>query len=180
MVANPTGAFLPAEQEAAEQKFKADALRKWGLVFNALFTLNGQHSSDPLVAVQQFGMGGPNSIRAYPTSAYLADKGQFYSLELTKPINNSFQVSVFADYGKGKSHDTFSNEPKSVELGGAGIGMRLNLFDNLNLNFTAAWALGSNKNVAIGGETIDGQLTFGKGSGGRDSPMLYLSLLYDI
>ena len=38
LVANPTGAFLPADQEAAEQKFKSDALRKWGIVFNALFT----------------------------------------------------------------------------------------------------------------------------------------------
>lgn len=38
LVANPTGAFLPADQCAAEQKFKSDALRKWGIVFNALFT----------------------------------------------------------------------------------------------------------------------------------------------
>ncbi len=38
LVANPTGAFLPADQCAAEQKFKSDALRKWRIVFNSLFT----------------------------------------------------------------------------------------------------------------------------------------------
>lgn len=38
LVSNPTGAFLPADQAAAEQKFKADAQRKWGVVFNALYT----------------------------------------------------------------------------------------------------------------------------------------------
>jgi radical SAM/Cys-rich protein len=38
LVANPTGAFLPDDQSAAEQKFKGDALRKWGIVFNSLFT----------------------------------------------------------------------------------------------------------------------------------------------
>ena len=37
LVSNPTGAFLPADQVAAEQKFKSDAQRKWGIVFNSLF-----------------------------------------------------------------------------------------------------------------------------------------------
>lgn len=38
LVANPSGAFLPADQAATEQKFKRDAERKWGIVFNNLFT----------------------------------------------------------------------------------------------------------------------------------------------
>jgi len=38
LVANPAGAFLPADQMAMEQKFKRDAERKWGIVFNGLFT----------------------------------------------------------------------------------------------------------------------------------------------
>ena len=38
LVANPAGAFLPADQQATEQKFKRDAERKWGISFNNLFT----------------------------------------------------------------------------------------------------------------------------------------------
>ena len=38
LVANPAGAFLPADQLATEQKFKRDAERKWGIVFNNLYT----------------------------------------------------------------------------------------------------------------------------------------------
>lgn len=38
LVANPTGAFLPAPQGETEAKFKRDAERKWGIVFNHLFT----------------------------------------------------------------------------------------------------------------------------------------------
>jgi radical SAM/Cys-rich protein len=38
LVSNPAGAFLPASQSQAEKKFKADLERKWGLVFNNLFT----------------------------------------------------------------------------------------------------------------------------------------------
>ncbi|PLX80647.1 MAG: DUF3641 domain-containing protein [Desulfuromonas sp.] len=38
LVANPAGAFLPPDQSAAERKFKSDAERKWGIVFNTLFS----------------------------------------------------------------------------------------------------------------------------------------------
>ncbi|MDA8164625.1 MAG: arsenosugar biosynthesis radical SAM protein ArsS [Desulfobacteraceae bacterium] len=38
LVANPTGAFLPPSQCQAEQKFRGDLARKWGIVFTRLFT----------------------------------------------------------------------------------------------------------------------------------------------
>jgi radical SAM/Cys-rich protein len=38
LVSNPTGAFLPVPQAQAEKKFRSDLYRKWGLVFNNLFT----------------------------------------------------------------------------------------------------------------------------------------------
>lgn len=38
LVANPAGAFLPADQQATEAKFKRDAERKWGIVFSSLYT----------------------------------------------------------------------------------------------------------------------------------------------
>lgn len=37
LVANPTGAFLPASQAQTEKRYRNDLLRKWGLVFNNLF-----------------------------------------------------------------------------------------------------------------------------------------------
>lgn len=37
LVANPSGAFMPTDQEQAERKFKRDMPRKWGLSFNQLF-----------------------------------------------------------------------------------------------------------------------------------------------
>lgn len=38
LVSNPVGAFLPVSQESAERKFRQDLSRKWGIVFNHLFT----------------------------------------------------------------------------------------------------------------------------------------------
>lgn len=38
LVSNPSGAFMPVSQKQAEKKFKRDLDRKWGIVFNNLFT----------------------------------------------------------------------------------------------------------------------------------------------
>ncbi len=38
IVSNPTGAFLPAPQEQVAKKFREALLKKWGIVFNNLFT----------------------------------------------------------------------------------------------------------------------------------------------
>lgn len=38
LVVNSTGAFLPPPQDQTEKKFRNDLLRKWGVVFNKLYT----------------------------------------------------------------------------------------------------------------------------------------------
>lgn len=38
IVSNPTGAFLPPDQEQAERRFKSEMLRKWGISFHRLYT----------------------------------------------------------------------------------------------------------------------------------------------
>ncbi|MFZ5798256.1 MAG: radical SAM/Cys-rich domain protein [Desulfobulbus sp.] len=38
LVSNPSGAFLPVDQCAAERKFRADLARKWGIEITGLFT----------------------------------------------------------------------------------------------------------------------------------------------
>lgn len=37
LVANPSGAFLPSDQQQTEKKFKRDLARKWGVEFNQLY-----------------------------------------------------------------------------------------------------------------------------------------------
>ena len=38
LVSNPTGAFLPTSQTQAERRFRPDLEKKWGVVFNHLYT----------------------------------------------------------------------------------------------------------------------------------------------
>ena len=67
-----------------------------------LVRLDGQWSNDLLVSLEQFPMGGPESVRAYPLSSFLTDSGYLGSLEvrLGTPFlkgawRDVFDLSVF-------------------------------------------------------------------------------------
>ena len=91
-----------------------------------LIRLEGQASDDLLTSLEQFVIGGPNSVRAYPIASYLADEGAFASLEwiveLMDSGSSSFSISAFTDYAYGKLNDPLANELADVDLSGWGIG----------------------------------------------------------
>ncbi|MBM0106710.1 ShlB/FhaC/HecB family hemolysin secretion/activation protein [Steroidobacter sp. S1-65] len=102
---------------------------------SVLLRVDGQYSDDPLVSLEQFSLGGPNSVRAYSVSEVLAERGGVASVELIlgapgiakRPAFGSYtwgqllQLSVFADYAKGwLNAPLLSGQEESVELSGAG------------------------------------------------------------
>jgi hemolysin activation/secretion protein len=104
--------------------------------------LEGQYSSDPLLSLEQFSLGGPDSVRAYPVAEVLAEKGGFASVELlvgapgfaTKPAfggrtwGQVLQFSIFADYAKGQLNAPLvQSQESSVELAGVGGSIQLNV-----------------------------------------------------
>lgn len=127
---------------------------------NALmFRFNSQYSNDPLVSLEQFGLGGVASVRAYSGAEYMADKGFYAGLELRsnapgfadrasfngRTWGQSLQLSVFADYARGYKNDALGNEIEQIALSGAGVGLRLMPSNSLSLNATLATPLGSVK-----------------------------------
>ena len=131
---------------------------------------NGQYSPDALVSLEQFSMGGPNSVRAYPTSEFLRDKGYFISLEWSSNLpflkesqvpgwlsgnqqttwGRALSLSMFADYAKGWMNygelDNYDpNEPDREydrePLKGAGVGVRFQT-SLINFNLSLATPLG--------------------------------------
>lgn len=102
-----------------------------------LMVAEGQMTDDILVSLEQFVLGGPNSVRAYPIAEYLGDEGAFASLEwfveLTNGGNRSFSVSAFGDYAYAKLNDAFPNEIDDADLAGYGIGFTFSsISDNGN------------------------------------------------
>jgi len=124
-----------------------------------LFRLNGQYSPDPLVSVEQFVIGGPTSVRAYPRSEYLMDYGVFASLEWSidapgitgQPFSEGrtwgevLRLSLFVDYAAGELNDALLNEIDSVDIAGAGVGIHLNLPGRISAKLEAARTLGTDQ-----------------------------------
>jgi hemolysin activation/secretion protein len=92
----------------------------------------GQWTDDLLTPLEQLSLGGPYTVRAYPTAQALVDKGWFgsaeYTLNLTGLVGNTPQnwdlnFSLFYDYASGDIIDAFQSEDDSVKLGGYGGGL---------------------------------------------------------
>ncbi len=122
-----------------------------------LIRASGQYSDDLLVSLEQFSMGGPDSVRAYPTAEFLADTGGFASLEwiINAPFfaaapafggrtwGQIFQVSLFADYATGKLNQVLAGEEATLDLSGCGVGLQFNVPDRYFARLDVATPLGS-------------------------------------
>jgi hemolysin activation/secretion protein len=94
-----------------------------------LFRLNTQLASRRLLPIEQFGLGGQDSVRGYRQDYLLTDNGAFASAEVQIPIlrlsqiDSILQVVPFVDFGVGwnsSSRDKF--DPNT--LASVGLGLR--------------------------------------------------------
>lgn len=142
-----TGNGGSSSRQGGSGEFAGGFFEKWNGTFSRLqritdsFSLlvraEAQYSSDLLVSLEQFSLGGPNSVRAYPPAEFLADSGGFASAEFivspgafadgTSWLDN-FQVSVFYDYAGGINSDPdLAIENKTNDIHGYGLGLRYEL-----------------------------------------------------
>ena len=102
-----------------------------------LLRLNGQYSRDMLSSLEQFVIGGPDSVRAAPTSQFLEDRGLFGSLEYSvrapgfadKHAFGSYtwgqvlRLRFFEDQATGWLNQPTGGAPDRVHAGGLGVGI---------------------------------------------------------
>ncbi|HEV7166330.1 MAG TPA: ShlB/FhaC/HecB family hemolysin secretion/activation protein [Gammaproteobacteria bacterium] len=102
-----------------------------------LFRFNGQYSNNLLSSLEQFVIGGPDSVRAAPTSQFLEDRGVFGSLEYSirapgfadKHAFGSYtwgqvlRLRIFEDHSIGWLNEPPSQTPGRVQAGGLGLGL---------------------------------------------------------
>jgi hemolysin activation/secretion protein len=80
------------------------------------FKINGQYTNDALVPLEQFSIGGPDSVRAYPIADALIDRGYYSALEYHidapgfgnivspfhgRPWRELLELEAFVDYARG-------------------------------------------------------------------------------
>ncbi|MDE2091867.1 MAG: hypothetical protein KGJ08_08215 [Gammaproteobacteria bacterium] len=102
-----------------------------------LLRFNGQYSRNLLSSLEQYVIGGPDSVRAVPTSQFLDDTGAFASLEYSvrapgfadKPAFKGFtwgqvlRLRVFTDAAVGLLNQPANPAQKRVTAAGSGIGV---------------------------------------------------------
>ena len=99
-----------------------------------LFRTDVQLAADPLVSLENFGLGGQESVRGYRRDVLLSDNGIFASAELRIPIiqipkiQGSLQVTPFIDVGTAWNIERVDPDPST--LVGMGLGLLWQQGDN--------------------------------------------------
>jgi len=130
---------------------------------NLLVKFNGQLAADNLDGADQFSLGGPNAVRAYPSSEAAGDAGFVASLELKRNIFKNLESTLFYDYGKIKLHKSLWNDWNSTNklknnyhLQGYGVSVGIPIFQNFSINATHAKKIGTNSGRDSSGNDVDG------------------------
>ena len=122
---------------------------------------NAQFTEDALTPLEQFSVGGPTSVRAYPLSNALGDRGvqATFEYQLSAPgfadtpspfdgrrWGDLVDVSLFYDWGRtspAPDNRRLGVLPITLEGAGVGLGLRLPWKPELRLDLSAAKPTGS-------------------------------------
>lgn len=119
-------------------------------VLNA--TLNFQFASTNLDSAEKFYLGGPNGVRAYPSSQGSGDHGLLLSVEYQHQLPDRYVAYAFYDYGlvqQYKNPDLYRSEltsthaKNSYSLSGVGLGLKY-IYSGVSFNAAVALRLGDN------------------------------------
>lgn len=130
----------------------------------------GQWSGKNLDSSEQFALGGPGGVRAYPANEGLGDSGLLANLELHRPFTEGWASGLdlfgFFDAGLVRQHahawagwNAGGDAPNSYPLFGAGVGATYALARNFGVSLTAAVPVGANQGSSVAGHNQDGSRT---------------------
>ena len=107
--------------------------------------LSGQVSADALISNEQYSIGGVSTVRGYLESEALGDTGGSIQAELRGPAavnllasNNETRGFVFADAGGVTIHMPLPQQRRSTGLASIGVGLRMHLVDNFDVDLIGA------------------------------------------
>jgi hemolysin activation/secretion protein len=123
--------------------------------WQARWTANGQYTRDLLVSGEQYGIGGPDSVRGYLLREVAMDKGGATQVEMYTPdfargigFSDSYRLRALAfyDYGKVTRLEPLPGEPDKESLASAGVGVRIGFRKSVAIRFDAAYILDGTAN----------------------------------
>jgi len=126
---------------------------------------NGQYTKEALVSGEQFGIGGPDTVRGYLLRELAMDKGFAAQFEVYTPeqahalgFSDRFRLRflAFYDYGSVENNDTQPSDRES--LASTGIGLRLAYGKTLSLRVDVAQILKDAPTVSKGSQRASAAL----------------------
>lgn len=153
--------LVAEEQDFADKRFKgrpnyaflranASRTQTWGRGWGLGARLGGQFAAQPLIANEQYALGGTDTVRGYFESAALGDSGAHLGLEAFTPRFafpgaglklTGLQFLVFAEGGQARVIEPLPGQAARLRLAGAGLGLRVQLWKRLALHADGAVAL---------------------------------------
>lgn len=95
--------------------------------FVAQMSGEAQHSDDPLISGEQFGLGGARSVRGFDERAVAGDRGWRVGGEIASPpIGDWGRFALFADRGGESRLSPLPGERSGEVIAGWGLGWRYN------------------------------------------------------
>jgi hemolysin activation/secretion protein len=132
--------------------FRGERVQELGS-FQASTRLSGQISSGRLLASEQFGLGGIDTVRGFDERIVNGDAGAAVSLEVRSPAfqpmkwlgkghdDEELRFFVFADMGYVFNRGGGGEESSDAHMVGAGPGLRYRLGDTVFLEYAYGWNL---------------------------------------
>lgn len=109
-------------------------------------SLDGQTASKDLVSAEQFALGGPNAVRAYPVGEAVGDEGVVVNAELRWNVPQTpYMLNGFIDFGHAQLHktptaaDIAQGNPTYRNVLGYGVGLNVGKQNNYLLRTSLAW-----------------------------------------
>jgi len=158
------GAYTPQEFT----KFNFSGSRNQSLDASGLTSLfmsvSGQLASVELNSAEQFYLGGPYGVRAYPVAQGGGSQGGLATIELRRQLPQNLVLSSFFDAGIVQqyknnmiAYNTFkgeSNANNTYSLMGAGLGLKWS-YKRWDVNGSVAWMVGKNPLYTYSGQAVN-------------------------
>jgi len=122
--------------------------------------VGAQYTRDMLVAGEQFGLGGADSVRGFEERALSDDRGWRGSVELYTPdfggrlgiAGGRARALAFYDFGALRRVRPAPGDPATQSISSAGFGLRLTRGSNLSFRMDWGWVIDSGGTPGLNGD----------------------------
>lgn len=131
-------------------RYGATYVQAFANEWQARVAASGQYTSDALVPGEQFGIGGPDTVRGYLLREVTNDRGYAAQLEIYTPnvlpligVPEDYRARLLAfyDFGSVKRNNALPGEPEGKFIASAGVGLRASYSKSVSLRIDVAQIL---------------------------------------